>query len=143
MLRQSELRKLGVGLWVGAMSIRGVVGGASGFGAVGLGALGLGALGLGAVGCASTGDKLRARFAKERGCPESQVLVIPRGGVVYGAEGCGQEAEYVCGTFVSSSMDKSAGSCEERNLPRQVRASDALPPPPRANDPEMPPGSSH
>ena len=107
-------------------------------------ALGLGiALALGVGACASTSDKLRARFAKERGCPESQVMVSARGGVVYAAEGCGQATEYICGTFVSSSMDKSAGSCEERNLPRQVRASDALPAPPRASDPETPPGSSH
>lgn len=118
MLRQSDLRRLGLALWVGVVGFE-------------------------VTGCASTGDKLRTRFARERGCPESQVLVSPRGGVVYAAEGCGQATEYVCGTFVSSSMDKSAGSCDERNLPRQVRASDALPPPPRANDPEAPPGSTH
>jgi hypothetical protein len=72
-------------------------------------------------GCASTSDGLRARFAKERSCPESQVSVVESGGVVYRASGCGQSAEYACGSFSSAS---DARGCQERGLPRRA-SSDA------------------
>ncbi len=91
------------------------------------------------AGCSPTTSRLRARFAKEHACPESQVQVTPRGGVVYRAEGCGSETEYVCESFAN--MNK-GGACEERGLLRNaapLERSHALP---RATDNELAPTDS-
>jgi hypothetical protein len=64
-------------------------------------------------GCATTASKLKAQFARERSCPEDEVRVFERGGVVYEATGCGQRAEYVCSAFANAGP---RASCEERGL---------------------------
>jgi hypothetical protein len=70
------------------------------------------------VACTTTTASLRARYAKERRCPESQVAVREEGGAVYRAEGCGGEAEYYCESFAGPG-DPSK-QCRERGLnPRE------------------------
>ncbi len=86
------------------------------------------------VGCTTTTSRLRTRFSKEHGCPESETRVVESGGTAYVATGCGQSAEYVCQTFASANDDPRA--CEERGLPKKTE------PPPMAGPkpPPDPPG---
>lgn len=99
--------------------------------------LALGVL-LALAGCNRTSDSLRARFAKEYGCPEVQVSVVEGGGTVYRASGCGKSAEYVCGNFAASESD--AARCEERGLPRKAPLGGDRPPFPEPADHPPPPG---
>jgi hypothetical protein len=68
--------------------------------------------------CSTSTSALRARYAKERKCPESRVAVSEQGGAVYRASGCGQLAEYICESFIG--FGNSAQRCRERGLhPRE------------------------
>lgn len=69
--------------------------------------------------CATTSGKLRAQFAHEHACPESEVGVRELGANVYAAEGCGKRAEYVCGMFATMGGNP---TCAERGLARQAPA---------------------
>lgn len=55
-----------------------------------------------ALSCASTSSLLSQRFAREHSCQKDKVLVRQSGANRYLAEGCGQRAEYVCGSFIGS-----------------------------------------
>lgn len=63
------------------------------------------------------------RFSREHSCQVDQVRVREAGGTTYIADGCGQHAEYVCGTFAGS--PGSEGSCAERGIRQNA---DAAPP---------------
>lgn len=65
-------------------------------------------LGSGLVGCTSAPGMVRARYAKENGCAESQVHVAELGDNTYTASGCGEDVSYVCTTFAG-------GANAERN----------------------------
>ena len=68
--------------------------------------------------CSTSTSALRARYAKERKCPESQVAVSAQGGAVYRADGCAQQAEYICEAFAG--LGNGAQRCRERGLsPRE------------------------
>jgi hypothetical protein len=87
-----------------------------------------------AWGCSSTTSALKARYARERSCPEDQVRVSPRGGVIYEASGCGETAEYAC-PGVSSWSRSAAASCAERGVRGQAPAGELrrFPEPPGPN----------
>ena len=72
------------------------------------------------LGCSTTSDKLRARFAKEKGCTVDETMVVEEGGTTYRASGCGKSAEYVCPSF--GSMGDAARACEERGLNKKPGA---------------------
>lgn len=83
--------------------------------------------------CAATTSRLKARFAKEQACPESQVAVFEQGGAVYRASGCGQSTEYICGQFAG--MGDPSRECRERGLsPHEPSGS---PPPQNTSRPEL------
>lgn len=88
------------------------------------------------VACSTTTSSLKARFAKERRCPASQVVVTEAGGAVYRARGCGDDAEYICESFAG--MGDPSRQCRERGLnphepsgnppPRNTSRPDLVPP---------------
>ena len=87
------------------------------------------------VACSTTTASLRARYAKERRCPESQVDVREAGGVIYRASGCGDETEYVC--EVSGGIGDPSRQCRERGLsPREPSGN---PPPKNPRQDLVPP----
>ncbi|MET0793120.1 MAG: hypothetical protein ABW061_16490 [Polyangiaceae bacterium] len=78
--------------------------------------------------CNTTSSRLKARFAREQRCPESQVAVSPAGGEVYHASGCDRSTEYICPSFAS--LDDPSKSCRERGMnPHEPPGQ--LPPKPR------------
>lgn len=81
------------------------------------------------VGCSGTADALRARFARERGCPEAQVRVEDEGGNQFRASGCEQRAVYVCGS--TGGFGDPGRSCEEQGVTRRG--------PPDTGGPRQPP----
>ena len=89
-------------------------------------------LGLGAVGCSTTTSSLKARYAKERRCPESQVAVREAGGAVYRASGCGDDAEYICEAFAG--FGDPSRQCRERGLSPHEPSGD---PPPKNPRPDL------
>lgn len=88
------------------------------------------------TGCTTTESSLRARFARERGCPERDVKVVESKGVNYRATGCGESAEYVCGSVAT--LGSGPAQCEERNAQRKP-GSEAPPFPGNYTQP-VPPG---
>lgn len=69
------------------------------------------------AGCTTTESSLRARFAREHSCPEPDVKVVESKGVNYRATGCGETAEYVCGSVAS--MGTGPAQCEERGMSKK------------------------
>jgi len=70
-------------------------------------------------GCSSTATRLKARFAREQGCPEHQVAVSEEGAQIYRASGCDRSTEYICGAFAS--MGDPSTACQVRGLnPREA-----------------------
>jgi hypothetical protein len=49
--------------------------------------------------CSTTATSLKARYAKERRCSETQVTVREEGGAVYRVHGCGDDTQYICESF--------------------------------------------
>jgi hypothetical protein len=90
------------------------------------------------LGCSSTSDKLRARFAKEKGCTADETMVTEEGGTSYRASGCGKTAEYVCPSF--GSMGDAARACEERGLSKKPGADPKPLPGAYPMSPPEPPG---
>jgi hypothetical protein len=90
------------------------------------------------AGCSTTNSKLRAQFARERACPESQVGVHELGGNVYEASGCGKTAQYACEGFASSAAARAP--CVERGLGAQAPAGGDRPSFPETEQ-QMDPGS--
>jgi hypothetical protein len=80
------------------------------------------------VSCSSTSNTLRARFARERGCPQDEVRVTEAGGNQYNASGCEQRTVYVCGTTAGFG-DPGAG-CVEQGVQRRGPPETGRPPQP-------------
>lgn len=83
--------------------------------------------------CSTTSSQLKARFARERNCPIDQVGVVDRGGTVYRASGCGDDAEYVCGAFAT--LGDGSQNCRERGL--NPREAVGAPPPKNTSRPDL------
>jgi hypothetical protein len=64
------------------------------------------------VGCVTTASALKGRFARERGCPASQVEVEAAGGTHYRVSGCGETTVYACGSVTRA--EDSARDCAEQ-----------------------------
>jgi hypothetical protein len=87
----------------------------------------------GIVACSTTESGLKARFAREQGCPADQVGVVAEGGEVYRADGCGMDTEYVCEAFAG--MGDINSRCSERGLnPHEPTGN---PPPQNTSRPEL------
>ncbi|HVJ18777.1 MAG TPA: hypothetical protein VM686_25320 [Polyangiaceae bacterium] len=69
------------------------------------------------VGCSSTSDALRARFAREHGCPQRDVRVTEAGANHYSASGCEQQAVYVCDS--TGGFGDPGARCVEQGLARR------------------------
>ncbi|MES1177549.1 MAG: hypothetical protein ABUL62_24715 [Myxococcales bacterium] len=78
--------------------------------------------------CSATSSRLKARFAREQGCPEHQVAVSEEGGAVYRASGCDRSTEYICESFAG--MGDPSRACRERGL-NPPEAPGKLPPQPQ------------
>ena len=85
--------------------------------------------------CVSTTSVVRSRFAKEQGCPESQVIVDETSATEYRARGCEKETAFVC---TAASAFRGGVECVEQGLPAPPGYREAnhpvLPPP----DPNIP-----
>ena len=87
----------------------------------------------GSVACSTTKSSLTARYAKERSCPASQVVVTEAGGAVYHASGCGDDTEYICESFAG--FGDPSRQCRERGLnPREPSGN---PPPRNTSRPDL------
>lgn len=91
--------------------------------------------------CSTTTSRLKTRFANEHGCSPDLVRVDELGGTVYRASGCGETAEYVCGTFAGAADP--ARSCHERGAPRRAPPGDEPKPFPERMEHLTPAESSH
>ena len=85
--------------------------------------------------CTATTSALRVRYAKERSCPEAQVLVREAGGDVYLASGCGASTQYICEGFAG--FGNPSQRCRERGMnPREPVGN---PPPQNTSRPDLVP----
>lgn len=86
--------------------------------------------------CTTTESSLRARFAREHGCPPGDVKVTETRGVDYHVTGCGESADYVCGAVAT--LGSGPAACELRGAQRKP-GGDPPPFPPNFRQP-APPG---
>ncbi|HET7543707.1 MAG TPA: hypothetical protein VFK05_27730 [Polyangiaceae bacterium] len=92
-------------------------------------------LAAGSVACTATTTALKGRYAKERSCSESQVLVREAGGDVYLASGCGDATQYICEGFAG--FGNPSQRCRERGMnPREPVGN---PPPQNTSRPDLVP----